>query len=316
MPEGIQEYRTSIAPPQSSRKPRHHEMRRNEIVDFVSTDPTKPKTKKEICEHLRSTDQFKDTKETGGTLGTDLRELAKEGSGPLVSVGTAAFGVNRGWILREYESEGQAFFEGGEKQQRNPRINWKVRTGGLILAVLYAEDAKAQEDATSDEGAAPNSSGVTSQPKVHVTAEGVHVTAGGVLAEMAKSGLGNDVITFYQDHANKAYAIEQVRSCLVGFCSTYSSDVVNEASRGSGLFKLSKHLPQHHSIYSPPSTLAFNLHGHQTVQQFYAFWVLTDSVFIVRHIMQHRVAVHLRGNSKKKQKRKKRTEKREQKKEK
>lgn len=217
-------------------------MRRKEIVYFVSTDPTKPKTKKEICEHLRSTDQFKDTKEKGGTLGTDLRELVNEGSGPLVSVGTAAFGVNRGWILREYESEGQAFFEGGEKQQKKPRITWKGKMGGLILAVLYAEDAKAQEDTTSDEGAAPNSSGVTSQPKVHVTAEGV-------LAEMAKSGLGNDVITFYQDHANKAYAIEQVQSSLVKFCSTYSSDVVNEASRGSGLFKLSKHLPQHHSIY-------------------------------------------------------------------
>ena len=215
-------------------------MRRKEIVDFVSTDPTKPKTKKEICEHLRSTDQFKDTKED--TLSADLRELAKEGSGPLVSVGTATSGPNRRWILREYESEGQAFFEGGEKQQRNPRITWKGRTGGLILAVLYAEDAKAQEDTTSDEGAAPNSSGVTSQPKVHVTAEGV-------LAEMAKSGLGNDVITFYQDHANKAHAIEQVRSSLVGFCSAYRSDVVNEASRASGLFKLSKHLPQHHSIY-------------------------------------------------------------------
>lgn len=212
-------------------------MRRKKIVDFVSTDPTKPKTKKEICEHLRSTDQFKDT--TKDTLGADLRKL---GSGPLVSVGTAASGVNRGWILREYESKGQAFFEGGEKQQKKPRITWKVKTGGLILAVLYAEDAKAQEDTTSDEGAAPNSSGVTSQPKVHVTAEGV-------LAEMAKSGLGNDVITFYLDHADKAYAIEQVQSSLVGFCSTYRSDVVNEASRGSGLFKLSKHLPQHHSIY-------------------------------------------------------------------
>lgn len=131
---------------------------------------------------------------------------------------------------------------GAKSNKKKPRITWKVKTGGLILAVLYAEDAKAQEDTTSDEGAAPNSSGVTSQPKVHVTAEGV-------LAEMAKSGLGNDVITFYLDHADKAYAIEQVQSSLVGFCSTYSLDVVNEASRGSGLFKLSKHLPQHHSIY-------------------------------------------------------------------
>lgn len=244
MPEGIQEYRTSIAPPQSSRKPRHHEMRRKKIVDFVSTDPTKPKTKKEICEHLRSTDQFKDTKED--TLSADLRKLVKEGSGPLVPVGTATSGPNRGWILRGYESDGQAFFEGGEKQQRKPRLvpnpsptpsqkgktqmkssqtfkslMWgrKEANGGLILAVMYAEDGN----------------------------NGEPVDAEKVLKQISKSGLGDEVVESYQN-GSKA-AIEKVQKSLLYFClQKKKPDVENTGGKGDSdrsLFKLSKHLPQH-----------------------------------------------------------------------
>lgn len=143
----------------------------------------------------------------------------------------------------------------------------KGASGGLILAVMYAEDGN----------------------------NGEPVDAEKVLKQISKSGLGDDVIECYQSPSKAA--IERVRQKLLRLRQKKLPDV-EKGDRS--LFKLSKYLPQHHSIYSPPSTLAFNLHGHQTVQQFYAFWVLTDSVFIVRHIMQHRVAVHLRGNSKKK----------------
>lgn len=142
------------------KKPMQHIGRRDAILKFVETEPTTPKTKADILAHVRSDARLSGISDLETKIDSDLRHfVVKEGT--LVSVGKAK-GKDRGWIIREHEAEGKAFFEkkqkvgkgAQKKEERGKKPMAATFTAAAAAAVVAAAAEDAKQSQLVDNGAA------------------------------------------------------------------------------------------------------------------------------------------------------------------